>query len=219
MTTDVRVPTLGESVTEATVATWFKKPGDAVAVDEMLCELETDKVTVEVPSPAAGTMGEIVAAEGATVEPDALRRRYHFWQDPHQPQWLYRRRNDGTFTSHARMTADYDQIPTAANVELPARAVPVDITPYYHGTWGITRTYRKFSVPPVPPTEAPTTLLDCIHNLPPWEQPLLQHLELLDGLTETDLFDMIQSETLYICSDGSKEKHRASFAWCDDLGN
>ena len=72
MTTDIRVPTLGESVTEATVATWFKKPGDAVAVDEMLCELETDKVTVEVPSPAAGTLGEIVADEGATVEPDAL---------------------------------------------------------------------------------------------------------------------------------------------------
>lgn len=70
--TDIRVPTLGESVTEATVATWFKKPGDAVAVDEMLCELETDKVTVEVPSPAAGMMGEIVAAEGETVGVDAL---------------------------------------------------------------------------------------------------------------------------------------------------
>ncbi|SPH20223.1 Dihydrolipoyllysine-residue succinyltransferase component of 2-oxoglutarate dehydrogenase complex [Ascidiaceihabitans donghaensis] len=72
MTTEVRVPTLGESVTEATVATWFKKPGDAVAIDEMLCELETDKVTVEVPSPAAGTMGDIVAAEGETVGVDAL---------------------------------------------------------------------------------------------------------------------------------------------------
>ncbi|MGR3814103.1 MAG: 2-oxoglutarate dehydrogenase complex dihydrolipoyllysine-residue succinyltransferase [Cognatishimia activa] len=72
MTTEVRVPTLGESVTEATVATWFKKPGDAVAVDEMLCELETDKVTVEVPAPAAGVMGEIVAAEGDTVGVDAL---------------------------------------------------------------------------------------------------------------------------------------------------
>jgi 2-oxoglutarate dehydrogenase E2 component (dihydrolipoamide succinyltransferase) len=70
--TDVRVPTLGESVTEATIATWFKKPGDAVAVDEMLCELETDKVTVEVPSPVAGTLGEIVAAEGTTVGVDAL---------------------------------------------------------------------------------------------------------------------------------------------------
>ena len=72
MTVEIRVPALGESVTEATVATWFKKPGDAVAVDEMLCELETDKVTVEVPSPAAGTLGEIVAAEGETVGVDAL---------------------------------------------------------------------------------------------------------------------------------------------------
>ncbi|WP_299968256.1 2-oxoglutarate dehydrogenase complex dihydrolipoyllysine-residue succinyltransferase [uncultured Roseobacter sp.] len=72
MTTEVRVPTLGESVTEATVATWFKKPGETVAVDEMLCELETDKVTVEVPSPVAGTLDEIVAAEGDTVGVDAL---------------------------------------------------------------------------------------------------------------------------------------------------
>ena len=72
MSTEVRVPTLGESVTEATVATWFKQPGDIVAVDEMLCELETDKVTVEVPSPIAGTLSEIVAAEGETVGVDAL---------------------------------------------------------------------------------------------------------------------------------------------------
>ena len=72
MSTEVRVPALGESVTEATVATWFKQPGEQVSVDEMLCELETDKVTVEVPSPAAGKLAEIVAAEGATVAPDAL---------------------------------------------------------------------------------------------------------------------------------------------------
>ncbi len=72
MTTEVRVPTLGESVTEATVATWFKKPGDAVAADEMLCELETDKVTVEVPAPSAGVLAEIVAGEGETVGVDAL---------------------------------------------------------------------------------------------------------------------------------------------------
>ena len=70
--TDIRVPTLGESVTEATVATWFKKVGDAVKVDEMLCELETDKVTVEVPSKAAGVLAEIVAKEGETVGVDAL---------------------------------------------------------------------------------------------------------------------------------------------------
>jgi 2-oxoglutarate dehydrogenase E2 component (dihydrolipoamide succinyltransferase) len=70
--TEVRVPTLGESVTEATIATWFKKVGDTVAIDEMICELETDKVTVEVPSPIAGTLTEIVAAEGDTVGVSAL---------------------------------------------------------------------------------------------------------------------------------------------------
>ncbi|QCO55939.1 2-oxoglutarate dehydrogenase complex dihydrolipoyllysine-residue succinyltransferase [Pseudorhodobacter turbinis] len=72
MATEVRVPTLGESVSEATVATWYKKLGDTVAVDEMLCELETDKVTVEVPSPVAGTLTEIVAAVGETVGVAAL---------------------------------------------------------------------------------------------------------------------------------------------------
>lgn len=72
MSVEVRVPALGESVSEATIATWFKKPGDAVAVDDMLCELETDKVTVEVPAPVAGTLGEIIASEGSTVAVDAL---------------------------------------------------------------------------------------------------------------------------------------------------
>ena len=69
---EIRVPTLGESVTEATVATWFKKQGESVAVDEMLCELETDKVTVEVPATAAGVLAEIIAKEGSTVGVDAL---------------------------------------------------------------------------------------------------------------------------------------------------
>lgn len=72
MSTEVRVPTLGESVTEATIATWFKKIGDPVELDEMLCELETDKVTVEVPSPIAGVITEIVVAEGSTVSVEAL---------------------------------------------------------------------------------------------------------------------------------------------------
>ena len=65
--TEIRVPTLGESVTEATIGKWFKKPGDAVKADEPLVELETDKVTVEVPAPAAGVLEEIVAKEGQTV--------------------------------------------------------------------------------------------------------------------------------------------------------
>jgi 2-oxoglutarate dehydrogenase E2 component (dihydrolipoamide succinyltransferase) len=65
--TDIRVPSLGESVTEATVGKWFKQPGDAVAVDEPLVELETDKVTLEVPAPAAGVLSDIVAKNGDTV--------------------------------------------------------------------------------------------------------------------------------------------------------
>jgi 2-oxoglutarate dehydrogenase E2 component (dihydrolipoamide succinyltransferase) len=72
MANEIRVPTLGESVTEATIGQWFKKPGDAVKADEPLVELETDKVTVEVPAPASGVMGEIVAKEGETVEVGAL---------------------------------------------------------------------------------------------------------------------------------------------------
>ena len=67
MTVEIRVPTLGESVTEATVGKWFKKEGDAVKIDEPLCELETDKVTVEVPAPVAGVMGTIVVAQGTTI--------------------------------------------------------------------------------------------------------------------------------------------------------
>ncbi|WP_199737891.1 2-oxoglutarate dehydrogenase complex dihydrolipoyllysine-residue succinyltransferase [Falsigemmobacter faecalis] len=72
MSIEVRVPALGESVTEATVATWFKKPGDAVAQDEILCELETDKVSLDVPSPAAGILSEIIAQDGETVGANAL---------------------------------------------------------------------------------------------------------------------------------------------------
>jgi 2-oxoglutarate dehydrogenase E2 component (dihydrolipoamide succinyltransferase) len=72
MSTEIRVPTLGESVTEATIGRWFKKAGDAVSVDEPLVELETDKVTVEVPSPAAGVLGEIKAKNGDTVAVGAV---------------------------------------------------------------------------------------------------------------------------------------------------
>jgi 2-oxoglutarate dehydrogenase E2 component (dihydrolipoamide succinyltransferase) len=68
MAIEITVPTLGESVADATVARWIKKTGDSVAADEPVVELETDKVTLEVPSPAAGTLGEIIAAEGANVE-------------------------------------------------------------------------------------------------------------------------------------------------------
>src|ERR1700742_4364134 len=72
MSTQIKVPTLGESVTEATVAKWFKKVGDQVAVDEPLLELETDKVTVEVRAEAAGTLSEITVADGADVSVGAV---------------------------------------------------------------------------------------------------------------------------------------------------
>ena len=69
---ELKVPTLGESVTEATVGTWFKKVGDNVTVDEMICELETDKVTIEVPSTINGIVSKIIVNEGETVELDAI---------------------------------------------------------------------------------------------------------------------------------------------------
>ncbi|HEX4261794.1 MAG TPA: 2-oxoglutarate dehydrogenase complex dihydrolipoyllysine-residue succinyltransferase [Acetobacteraceae bacterium] len=72
MPTDIKVPTLGESVTSATVARWLKQAGEAVAVDEPVVELETDKVTVEVGAPAAGKLASVAAAEGAEVEVGAV---------------------------------------------------------------------------------------------------------------------------------------------------
>ena len=75
MSIDIHVPTLGESISDATIARWIKKAGDAVAADEPIVELETDKVTLEVPSPVAGKLGEIIAGEGETVEVGALLAR------------------------------------------------------------------------------------------------------------------------------------------------
>ncbi|MFD1476338.1 biotin/lipoyl-containing protein, partial [Ancylobacter polymorphus] len=72
MATEIRVPTLGESVTEATIGKWFKKAGDTVAADEPIVELETDKVTIEVPAPSAGVLSEIIAKDGETVGVGAL---------------------------------------------------------------------------------------------------------------------------------------------------
>src|SRR6476659_3692895 len=72
MATDVQVPALGESITEGTLAQWLKKPGEAVAADEPIASLETDKVTVEVPSPVAGVLAEQLVKEGDTVAVGAL---------------------------------------------------------------------------------------------------------------------------------------------------
>ena len=72
MSVDIKVPSLGESVVEATVAKWYKNEGDSVTLDEPLLELETDKVTLEVPSPASGLIEKISSPEGSTVEVGAL---------------------------------------------------------------------------------------------------------------------------------------------------
>src|SRR5690606_16861778 len=72
MAVEIRVPTLGESVTEATIGQWFKKVCDAVAADEPVVELETDKVTIEVPAPSAGVLDTISANPGDTVNVGAL---------------------------------------------------------------------------------------------------------------------------------------------------
>src|SRR6478736_129458 len=96
MATDIRVPTLGESVTEATIGKWFKKAGDAVAADEPVVELETDKVTIEVPAPAAGVLSEIAVKDGETVAVGALLGRSR--KAPARPPSLPPRRPPGVPT-------------------------------------------------------------------------------------------------------------------------
>ena len=87
MAIDIVVPTLGESVSDATIARWMKQAGEAIAQDEPIVELETDKVTLEVPSPVAGTLSEIIADEGATVEVGALLARVEEGGAPAVAAW------------------------------------------------------------------------------------------------------------------------------------
>jgi 2-oxoglutarate dehydrogenase E2 component (dihydrolipoamide succinyltransferase) len=111
--TEIRVPTLGESVTEATIGRWFKKAGDAVAVDEPLVELETDKVTIEVPAPSAGTLGEISAKDGETVAVGALLGQI----------------NDGAAGAAAKPAAAPAAAKPAAAPPPPAAAAPAPAAP------------------------------------------------------------------------------------------
>ncbi len=108
MAIEIRVPALGESVTEATVGQWFKQPGDSVAEDEALCELETDKVTIEVPSPSAGVLGSITVGEGDTVEVGAVIASL----------------NDGAAGASAAPAAAPEPAPTAAPPKAAAAAAP-----------------------------------------------------------------------------------------------
>ena len=110
--TEIRVPTLGESVTEATIGRWFKKAGDAVAVDEPLVELETDKVTIEVPAPSAGVLGEIAAKDGETVAVGAL---------------LGQIKDGAGAAAPAKATAPSAEKPAPSPAPAPAKALAADI--------------------------------------------------------------------------------------------
>ena len=114
--TEIRVPTLGESVTEATVATWFKKPGEIVSTDEMICELETDKVTVEVPAPISGILSEIIANEGETVAVDALLA-------------VLTASNDNKLTSETKQKSDNDNQDNELQTDKSHKDVDVQIAP------------------------------------------------------------------------------------------
>ncbi len=114
--TEIRVPALGESVTEATVATWFKKPGEVVSIDEMICELETDKVTVEVPAPISGTLSEIIANEGETVAVDALLA-------------VLNASKENKLTPETQQKSDNDNQDNEAKTEKPHTDVDVQVAP------------------------------------------------------------------------------------------
>jgi 2-oxoglutarate dehydrogenase E2 component (dihydrolipoamide succinyltransferase) len=122
---DVRVPSLGESVTEATIGRWFKKPGDAVAVDEPLVELETEKVTIEVPSPTAGVLADIAAKDGDTVAVGALLG--HIQEGATAPTGKPAQK---TSTTQPINAGPEEPKPKAAAPAPPARAKPPAGTPY-----------------------------------------------------------------------------------------
>ena len=119
MASEIRVPTLGESVTEATIAQWYKKPGDAVAMDEPLCELETDKVTIEVPAQSAGVLAEVVVNEGETVEVGALLGSIGEGAGTAAP----------AASEAAAAPAETPQAETASEAETPQEATPSPAAP------------------------------------------------------------------------------------------
>ena len=114
--TEIRVPTLGESVTEATVATWFKKLGETVSTDEMICELETDKVTVEVPAPISGVLSEIIANEGETVAVNALLA-------------VLTAKSDNKLTSETQQKSDNDNQENGLKTDKSHKDLSVEVAP------------------------------------------------------------------------------------------
>ncbi len=129
MSIDIHVPTLGESVSDATIARWIKKAGDAVAADEPIVELETDKVTLEVPSPVAGKLGEIIAAEGETVEVGALLARVEEGAAGAKPAPKQDTPKQEAPKSAPANAADETPSPVAAAASAPAAIDNSDLSP------------------------------------------------------------------------------------------
>ena len=129
MSIDIHVPTLGESVSDATIARWIKKAGDAVAADEPIVELETDKVTLEVPSPVAGKLGEIIAAEGETVEVGALLARVEEGAAGAKPAPKQQAPKQEAPKSAPAKAADETPAPVAAAASAPAAIDNSDLSP------------------------------------------------------------------------------------------
>ena len=129
MSIDIHVPTLGESVSDATIARWIKKAGDAVAADEPIVELETDKVTLEVPSPVAGKLGEIIAAEGETVEVGALLARVEEGVAGAKPAPKQDTPKQEAPKSAPAKAADETPAPIAAAASAPAAIDNSDLSP------------------------------------------------------------------------------------------
>ena len=129
MSIDINVPTLGESVSDATIARWIKKAGDAVAADEPIVELETDKVTLEVPSPVAGKLGEIIAAEGETVEVGALLARVEEGAAGAKPAPKQQAPKQEAPKSAPAKAADDTPAPVVAAASAPAAIDNSDLSP------------------------------------------------------------------------------------------
>src|SRR5262249_13987287 len=120
---EIRVPTLGESVTEATIGRWFKQPGEKVAVDEPVVELETDKVTIEVPAPAGGALSDIAARDGPTVGAGALRARTEKGAGP--PASPTAKPSEKTATAKPVGAGPEQPRPRAPEAPPPPQAAPV----------------------------------------------------------------------------------------------
>ena len=146
---------------------------------------------------------------GAWVVPAVeIRRQWNYWQD-RTSDILYHRQLDGTFNAHVRLTHDYDDEATSADVALPPQSVPVDISATDQ-TWRVHPHYSQWHQP-LPPPEPSMEIVSYMQNLKPWERELFTGLTL--KVPQQQLFQILQEEDVLIASDGSQKGTKASFGW------